>query len=53
MLLSKQDEQALATKPGRDQVLSSALESLNQVFQREEGRPMVKEVMFTDLLLQR
>ncbi len=53
MLLSKQNEEALSTAPGRDQVLGAVLDSLNQVFEREEGKPMVKEVMFTNLLLQR
>ncbi len=53
MLLSKQDEEALSTGPGRDKVLEGVLASLNDVFEREEGKPMVKEVMFTNLLLQR
>ena len=53
MLLSRQSEESMATGSGRDAVRQAAKDEINKVLEAEEGEPLVEDVMFTNLLLQR
>lgn len=53
MLLSRQNEESMATGAGRDAVRQQAMEELNKVLTAEEGEGLIEDVMFTNLLLQR
>lgn len=52
-VLARQDEDGLTTAEGRARVREELLGSLRAVFEKEEGKPLVDEVLFTNLLVHR
>ncbi len=53
MLLSRQEEAALISGQGREQVRADALASLNEILQAEEGESYLQDLMFTNFIVQR
>ncbi len=53
LLLSRQDEAALTTGTGREAVRAAALDDLNAILKEEEGQAFLKDLMFTNFIVQR
>lgn len=53
MLLSRQQEQGLATMEGKEQLRQEALLAVRTVVETEEGKPGVEDLLFTGFILQR
>ncbi len=53
MLLSRQDEQSVATMEGKEQLRQAALQAVRAVVEAEEGKPGVEDLLFTGFILQR
>ena len=53
LLLSRQDETAMTTSEGREQLRKQALADLRAVLERETGDPQLKDLLFTNFLVQR
>ena len=53
LLLSRQPESTVASSEGREQLRQDALEELNALITEEEGEPYIKELFFTNFILQR
>ena len=53
LLLSRQDEEGLTTKPGRERLRRLALESIRGILNREEGDLIVDDLLFTRFIVQR
>lgn len=53
LLLSRQDEQAVNTQIGREQLRQLALQEINELLVEEEGRPnLVQDLLFNNFLVQ-
>lgn len=53
MLLSKQTDETLSTMQGKEQIRQEALASVQKVLQEEEGKPIVEDLLFNNLIIQR
>ena len=53
LLLSRQNETAVATSAGREQIRLEAIDELQALIVEEEGEPYIKDLMFTNFILQR
>lgn len=53
LLLSRQDEEGLTTKNGRERLRSLALESIREILDVEEGGLVVDDLLFTRFIVQR
>ncbi len=53
MLLSKQDEGSVVSIGGREEIRKQALNEIQTLLVREEGAPLVEDVIFTDFIVQR
>jgi flagellar FliL protein len=53
LLLSRQNEAAVATSAGREQIRLEAIDELQALIVEEEGEPYIKDLMFTNFILQR
>ncbi|MEM1434979.1 MAG: flagellar basal body-associated FliL family protein [Pseudomonadota bacterium] len=53
LLLSRLDEDAVVTSEGREDVRLEAKAALNRVLQREEGEPLIEDLLFTNFIVQR
>jgi len=53
LLFSRQDEQAVNTQVGREQLRQLALQEINELLIEEEGRPnLVQDLLFNNFLVQ-
>lgn len=53
LLFSRQDEQAVDTQIGREQLRQLALQEINELLVEEEGRPnLVQDLLFNNFLVQ-
>lgn len=53
MLLARQTDETLSTMQGKEQIRQDALVAVQKVLQDEEGKPMVEDVLFNNLIIQR
>jgi flagellar FliL protein len=53
MLLSRQTDETLSTMQGKEQIRQEALAAVQKVLQDEEGKPMVEDLLFNNLIVQR
>lgn len=53
LLLSRQDEEGLTTKTGRERLRSLALDSIREILDTEEGGLIIDELLFTRFIVQR
>ncbi|MVW73815.1 flagellar basal body-associated FliL family protein [Pseudomonas xionganensis] len=53
MLFSQQSEAALEAPDARETLRQEALKQVQQVLQEEEGKPLVVDLLFNNLILQR
>jgi len=53
MLLSSQNEEAITSMEGKEQLRNDALAALQKIFQEESGRPLVEDLLFTNFVVQR
>lgn len=53
MLLSKQTDETLSTMQGKEQIRQEALVAVQKVLQEEEGKPIVEDLLFNNLIVQR
>lgn len=53
MLFSQQSEAALEASDARETLRQEALKQVQQVLQEEEGKPLVVDLLFNNLILQR
>ena len=53
MLLSAQEEAALVSGAGREEVRMQALSDLRAVLERETGEPQLSDLIFTNFIVQR
>lgn len=54
MLFSRQEEQDVNTQQGREQLRQLALDEINQLFAREEGRnDIARDLLFNNFVVQR
>jgi flagellar FliL protein len=53
MLLAKQTDENLSTMQGKEQIRQEALTSVQKVLQDEEGKPLVEDLLFNNLIVQR
>lgn len=53
MLLSRQTDESLATPAGKETLRQEALAAIREVLEKEEGAPMVEDLLFTSLIVQR
>ena len=51
-LFARQTSEDLAGLEGKEQLRSEALEAVQQVLEEEEGRPLVTDLLFTNLIVQ-
>lgn len=53
LLFSRQDEQAVNTQTGREQLRQLALQEVNELLVEEEGRPnLVRDLLFNNFIVQ-
>lgn len=52
MLFSQQTEESLATPDAKETLRQEALKQVQQVLSDEEGRPLVEDLLFNNLILQ-
>jgi flagellar protein FliL len=53
MLLSRQTDEGLSTMQGKEQIRQEALATVQKVLQDEEGKPLVEDLLFNNLIVQR
>jgi flagellar FliL protein len=53
MLLARQTDQTLSTMQGKEQIRQDALVAVQKIMQEEEGKPLVEDVLFNNLIIQR
>jgi flagellar FliL protein len=53
MLLSRQTDETLSTMQGKEQIRQEALAAVQKVIQDEEGQPIVEDLLFNNLIIQR
>jgi flagellar FliL protein len=53
MLLSRQTDETLSTMQGKEQIREEALAAVQKVLQEEEGQPLVEDLLFNNLIVQR
>ena len=53
MALSRQEEHAVSTTEGRDQIRSEALEDIRGYLKEEEGETFIEDLLFTNFIVQR
>lgn len=53
LLLSRQDESAVASAAGRETIKAEAIKELREVLRREEGEEHIEDLMFTNFVVQR
>lgn len=53
MALSRQDENSISTKEGRETLREEALKELQAYLVAEEELPMVEDLLFTNFIVQR
>ncbi|NOX51396.1 MAG: flagellar basal body-associated protein FliL [Gammaproteobacteria bacterium] len=53
LLLSRQDESAVASAAGRETIKAEAIKELREVLRREEGEDHIEDLMFTNFVVQR
>jgi flagellar FliL protein len=53
MLLARQTDQTLSTMQGKEQIRQDALVAVQKIMQDEEGKPLVEDVLFNNLIIQR
>ncbi len=53
LLLSRQSEAAVSTGESRESIRQSAIEELNEILASEEGKPYVRDLLFTNFIVQR
>jgi flagellar protein FliL len=53
MLLSRQTDETLSTMQGKEQIRQEALTAIQKVLQEEEGKPLVEDLLFNNLIVQR
>ena len=52
MLFAQQTEQTLGSVEAKEQLRQQALEQVRQVLEQEEGRPLVDDLLFNNLIVQ-
>ncbi|WP_296217611.1 flagellar basal body-associated protein FliL [Pseudomonas sp. UBA2684] len=53
MLFSQQTEEGLSAPDAKEQLRQEALKQVQQVLTEEEGQPLVEDLLFNNLILQR
>ncbi len=53
MLIARQTDETLSTMQGKEQIRQDALAAVQKVLQDEEGKPLVEDVLFNNLIIQR
>lgn len=53
MILSRQTDATLSTMQGKEQIRQEALAAVQKVMQDEEGAPLVEDLLFNNLIVQR
>lgn len=53
MLLARQTDETLSTMQGKEQIRQDALGAVQKVLQDEEGQPLVEDLLFNNLIVQR
>ena len=53
MLMARQTDETLSTMQGKEQIRLDALAAVQKVLQEEEGKPLVADVLFNNLISQR
>lgn len=53
MLLARQTDQTLSTMQGKEQIRQDALVAVQKIMQDEEGKTLVEDVLFNNLIIQR
>jgi flagellar protein FliL len=53
LLLSKQDAETMTSNEGKERLRNEALVKVRAVMAREEGRPMIEDLLFTSFVVQR
>lgn len=53
MLMARQTDETLSTMQGKEQIRLDALAAVQKVLQEEEGKPLVADVLFNNLIIQR
>ncbi len=53
MLLARQTDDTLSTMQGKEQIRQEALVAVQKIMQEEEGKPLVEDVLFNNLIVQR
>lgn len=52
MLFSEQTDETLADLEGKERLRQTALKQIQQVLTQEEGKPLVEDLLFTNLVVQ-
>lgn len=52
MLFSQQTDDSLATPDSKEKLRQEALKQVQQVLQQEEGKPLVDDLLFNNLIIQ-
>ena len=52
-LFSRQNEEALTSREGKETLRQQALEAVQKVLQEEEGEPLVEDLLFTNFIIQK
>jgi flagellar protein FliL len=53
MLMARQTDATLSTMQGKEQIRQEALTAVQKILQDEEGEPLVADVLFNNLIIQR
>ncbi len=53
MLLSRQDMETMTTNEGKEKLRAEALAKVRAVLQKEEGAPLVEDLLFSSFVIQR
>lgn len=53
LLLSRQPESAVSTGESREGIRQAAIEELNGILASEEGEPYIRDLLFTNFIVQR
>jgi flagellar protein FliL len=51
-LFSRQDDSAVSSSEGREQIRQEALTQLRDIMQTEEGKPVVEDLVFSNFVVQ-
>jgi len=52
LLFSRQEEAAVSSGDGREQIRQQALAELRDIMQAEEGRPVIEDLVFSNFVVQ-